>query len=386
MRRPAITLLCLALSTLVPAPGTRAAPHPPARLDDGWEVAAAAGAGWDTAVLDAMDAAIASGQAPGTTSVLIVHEGRLVHERYFGEGGPDVLNNTRSATKSVTALLVGAAIDRGLVAGTDARVYDFFADRSWRDDDPRKRRITIEDLLTMSAQWECNDENEFSAGHEERMYLSADWTQFVLDLPVRGYAPWMPRPHESPYGRAFAYCTANAFLLGAILERVSGRPLAAFAHEVLEAPLGIRRADWLRSSEGVGMGGGGTGYRTRDLARFGQLLVDGGRWRGRQVVPSAWIRAMTTPHAQAREDADYGYLLWRLHLGTETAPREAWAMAGNGGNYVFVLPGERLVVVVTRTHYNQRDMHAQSQRLLTDYVLRAMPRQAAGSRARERAP
>jgi CubicO group peptidase (beta-lactamase class C family) len=346
---------------------------PPPRLDDGWPTADAASSGWNLPLLAAMEDAIASGAAPDTTSLLVARDGRLVYERYFNGGGRDVLNNTRSATKSITALLVGAAIDRGLIAGPQARVYGFFADRTWRNDDPRKREFTVEDLLTMSSQWECDDDNAFSTGHEERMYLSADWTQFVLDLPMKGYAPWMRRPADSPHGRAFAYCTANSFLLGAIVERASGQSLATFARQALEAPLGIRESVWGVSSEGVGMGGGGTTYRSRDLAKFGQLLLDEGRWHRRQVIPREWIRAMTTVHAQARDDAEYGYQLWRFHFDVRGTKRDAWAMSGNGGNYVFVLPSERLVAVITRTRYNQRDMHRQSQQLLSDYILKALP-------------
>ncbi|MCA0393003.1 MAG: beta-lactamase family protein [Proteobacteria bacterium] len=320
-----------------------------------------------------MDAAIEGDAAPATTSVLVIHRGALVHERYFNGADADTLHNTRSLTKSVTALLVGAAIDRGLIDGVDAPVYDFFADRGWANPAPAKARFTVEDLLTMSAQWECNDDNQFSAGNEERMYLSADWVQFALDLPMKGYAAWSPRPEESPYGRAFSYCTANPVVLGAILERSSGQSLARFAADALEGPLDITRAQWQLTSEGVGMGGGGAAYRSRDLARLGQLLVDGGRWQGRQIVPERWIDAMTTPHAQAREDADYGYLTWRFRFDVGGTLRDAWAMSGNGGNYVFALPEEALVVVITRTRYNQRGMHQESQRLMTDYILKALP-------------
>ncbi len=368
MRRLACLFVPLLAFTATAAPYA-----PPPRLDDGWNVADAAGSHWNIATLEAMETAIADGRAPDTTSVLVAHDGRLVYERYFNAGGRDVLNNTRSATKSVTALLVGAAVDRGLIPGAQAKVYDFFGDRSWQNAVAGKRDFTVEDLLTMSSQWECDDDNTFSAGNEERMYVSADWTQFALDLPMRGFPSWVARPADSPHGRAFSYCTAGAFLLGAIVERASRQPLATFARDALERPLGIARSQWQTSSEGVGMGGGGTGYRSRDLAKLGQLVLDQGRWNGKQVVSREWIAAMTTVHAQAREDADYGYLLWRFHYDVDGTRHDAWAMSGNGGNYVLVLPADRLVVVITRTRYNQRDMHAQSQRLLSDYILKAMP-------------
>ena len=368
MRRFACLLLSCATFAAAAAPYST-----PPRLDDGWPVADAAATGWNIATLASMEAAIEGGQAPDTTSLLVVRDGRLVYERYFNKGGREVLNNTRSATKSVTALLVGAAVDRGLVPGAQAKVYGFFGDRHWQNPDPRKGDFTVEDLLTMSSQWECDDDNSFSAGNEERMYVSADWTQFALDLPMRGYPSWVRRPADSPHGRAFAYCTAGAFLLGAIVEKASGQRLADFARDALERPLGIVHSQWQTASEGVGMGGGGTGYRARDLARLGQLVLDEGRWNGRQVISADWVRAMTTVHAQAREDADYGYLMWRFGLDVAGTRHDAWAMSGNGGNSVFVLPADRLVVVITRTHYNQRGMHAQSQRLLTDYVLKAMP-------------
>ncbi|MEQ4574934.1 MAG: serine hydrolase [Gammaproteobacteria bacterium] len=374
MRRPLLpTVLMLALlpcarvaSAAVPLPA------PPA-LDDGWKTAAPAAAGWNTDVLAAMERAIADGQAPETTSVLIARDGALVYERYFGDSDRQALQDTRSATKSVTALLVGAAIAQGAIPGVQARVYDGFRDRHWQNPDPRKDAITVEDLLTMSSQWECDDDNGFSAGNEERMYLSADWVQFALDLPVKGYAPWMKRPQQSPYGRAFAYCTAGSFLLGALVEKATGQRLEDFAAQALERPLGIVRSQWVHASEGTGMGGGGTRYRSRDLAKFGQLLLDHGRWHGRQVLPASWTDAMMTVRAQARDDADYGYLLWRFRFPVRGVERGVWAMSGNGGNYVFVLPEERLVAVITRRAYNQRQMHQQSQKLFADYVLQAMP-------------
>lgn len=367
-----LSLLAPALAGLL-APLLPAAAAAPEALDDGWPVADAIARGWNAERLQALEAAIADGAMPDTTSVLLVHRGALVYERYFNGADRRTLHNTRSATKSVTAMLVGAAIDRGLIAGVDAPVYGFFPERTWAHPDPAKARFALDNLLSMSAQWECDDNNEFSSGHEERMYLSADWIQFALDLPIRGYAPWTARPEDSPHGRAFAYCTANAFLLGAIVERASGQPLSGFAADALERPLGIGTSRWPRSSEGTGMGGGGTEYRSRDLAKLGQLLVDGGRWRGRRVLSADWVREMTTVRAATPFDADYGYQMWRFPFAVHGRQRHAWAMSGNGGNYVFVLPEERLVAVITRTRYNQRGMHQESQRLMRDFILAALP-------------
>lgn len=346
--------------------------RPPASRDDGWFIVDARAAHADAARLDALEAKIADGSYKGITSVLVARDGKLAYERYFNGSDADRLNDVRSASKSVTALLVGAAIDRGLLPGVQAKVYGFFPDKQpVQHPDLRKQAITLEDLLTMSSLWECNDDNEFSSGNEERMYVSEDWLQFALDLPIKGFAPWMTKPADSPHGRAFAYCTAGAFVAGAIVERAARMPLSRFAAETLEKPLGIDRVQWNASPLGIGMGGGGTRYRSRDLAKLGQLVLDGGRWRGKQVISAAWIRAMLTVHAQARDDADYGYLWWAPRSPITGIDEPVWAMSGNGGNYVFVVPSRRLVAVVTSTAYNQRYAHPQSQEIFREYVLKA---------------
>lgn len=374
MLHPSFRWACaLALACLV-HPLAAADYHPPQHRNDGWAIADAAALHWHTDRFAALQAKLASNGFPGVTSVVVVRDGKLVYETYAGDGALDHLNDIRSASKSVTALLVGAAIARQAIPGVDAKVYDYFPDkRPFRHPDPRKQAITLEDLLTMSSLWECDDDNPFSTGNEERMYVTEDWLQFALDLPIKGFAPWMTRPEKSPYGRAFSYCTAGAFTLGAVVERATHRPLADFAADVLERPLGIREVKGDTSPLGIGMGGGGTRYRSRDLAKLGELALDDGRWQGRQVIPAAWVRTMLTPHVQARDDADYGYLWWCFRFPAHGKQQPVWAMSGNGGNYVFVMPAEHLVAVVTSTAYNQRYAHPQSQTIFRDYVLQALP-------------
>ncbi|NKJ22599.1 serine hydrolase [Dyella sp. SG609] len=364
-----LAALLAACSLSLSAAGYRA----PDAHDDGWPVADARAGHIDTTPFAALEGKIADGSFKNITSVLVARDGKLVYEHYFNGSDAGHLNDVRSASKSVTALLAGAAIDRGLIPGVQAKVYGFFPDKQpVQHADPRKQAITLEDLLTMSSLWECNDENEFSAGNEERMYVSEDWLQFALDLPIKGFAPWMAKPADSPHGRAFSYCTAGAFVSGAVVERAARMPLSRFAADALEKPLGIEHVQWNASPLGIGMGGGGTRYRSRDLAKLGQLALDDGRWHGRQVISAAWIHAMLTVHAQARDDADYGYLWWCFRKPVTGIDEPVWAMSGNGGNYVFVVPSRRLVAVVTSTAYNQRYAHPQSQEILREYLLKAV--------------
>ncbi|MEO7430622.1 MAG: serine hydrolase [Dokdonella sp.] len=371
-----VTALCLA-ADLTPAfasTGTGSGSSRSATEPDGWTVADPARLGWNLAPFAELERRVASDEWKGLTSVVVADHGQLVYERYFGDETRDTLNDMRSATKSVTSLLVGAAIDRGAISAVDAPAFPFFADqRPLANADPRKDAITIEDLLTMSSLLECDDSNPYSSGNEERMYVTESWLRFALEIPVKGFAPWMTKPADSPYGRSFSYCTAGSFVAGAVVERATKQRLDRFAADVLEKPLGIANAHWNLSPEGIGMGGGGVRYRSRDIAKIGAMVADGGRWKGKQIMSKRWIDATLTPHAQARDDAEYGYLFWRFHFPIDGKDTPVWAMSGNGGNYVFMLPARGLVAVVTARNYNQSFAHPQSQAIFREIVLKALP-------------
>ncbi len=339
---------------------------------DGWPTTNAETVGLSASKLQDMESAIRADQFKKITSVVIARHGKLAYEGYFGGTDENTLMETRSATKSITSMLIGIAIDRGLLASVDTPVLPFFRDKQpLQNSDPRKEKITVEDLLTMSSLLECDDWNDISRGNEERMYLIEDWAKFALDLPIKGFAPWVTKPKDSPYGRGFSYCTAGAFLLGQVVERSVNMPVREFARKSLFDAVGIEKVDWKFSPLGEAQTGGGLGLRSRDLLKLGQLYLNGGSWNGKRVVSESWVKVSTEPHVRIDDQTLYGYLWWLKSFKSGELAHPAYFMSGNGGNKVVVLPHLDMVVVITSTNYNTKGMHEQTEKLLTDYVLAA---------------
>ncbi len=369
--RPAVLVLLLASPVWLAAQGAPPS-SPPKSLDDGWPTASAESAGLSPARLTAMEQAIRADEFKKITSIVVARDGKLVYEAYFDQAGADGLRNTRSVTKTITGMLVGIAIDRKALAGVNAPVLPFFTDQTpFQNPDARKDRITMEDFLTMSSILECDDWNDFSRGNEERMYPIEDWLKFTLDLPVRGLS-WSPQPKAGPRERNFSYCTAGVFTLGQVVARAARQPVNEFAAQHLFAPLGIQKTEWMFSPLGLAMTGGGLGLRSRDLLKLGQLYLDGGVWNGKRVVPEAWVKGSTRPHARIDDATEYGYLWWIKTWKSGDKQFPSYYMTGNGGNKVVVLPDLKMVVVLTSTNYNTPGMHKQTDTLLTDHILAAV--------------
>ena len=325
-----------------------------------------------TTCLNSMEKAIRADEFKKITSVLVARDGDLVYEEYFDGSDASALRNTRSATKTITGMLIGIAINKGFLPDVNVPIMGSFQDKQPVEyPDPRKDKITIEDFLTMSSILECNDFNQFSRGNEERMYLVEDWTKFTLDLPVKGFPAWTAKPEDSPFGRSFSYCTAGVGVLGDVLKRATGLSVENFAEKYLFSPLGIETVQWQFSPLGLAFTGGGLCLRSRDLLKLGQLYANEGLWEKHRIVSKDWVKTSTRPHVRVDDETEYGYLWWlrKFRVGTGRKMSAASCMFGNGGNKVCVFPELRLVVVITSTNYNTRGMHEQTDRLLSEFIL-----------------
>lgn len=362
-------LLAACLTAALPVfAGAAALPAPP-KLHDGLPVASPTSAGLKTAPLAALTQAVVDKDYPKTMSVLIVRNGQLVYEHYFGTGGRDVLNNTRSATKSITSLAVGIAIGESAIASVHAPAFSFLSDlKPFKNDTPDKEGITVEDFLTMSSALDCNDDDDNSPGNENNMHPQPNWTRWAVDLPtMKGY-----KRDASGLG-PWRYCTAGAFLLGEIVQRATHMRADRYVEKKILSPLGITKWQWSYSPAGETMTGGGLELRSRDFAKIAWTLTDGGRWKGRQIVPRKWIDEALGVHRNAYPGLHYGYLFWNRDYDSACGPVAAWYMAGNGGSAILAFKDLRAAVVVTRADYNAHGMHEQTIDLVQKYILPSLP-------------
>jgi len=346
---------------------------PPAR-DDGWAIAAPAAVGFDPARLCAIPARVADGPT-NIHAVLVVRHGKLVFEQYFAgederfgralgrvEFDGKTMHDLRSISKSVTSLLVGIALARHKLARLDTPALDLlpgYADLRTAE----KAKIRVRDLLTMSSglAWE---ESTRPYTDPENSYMRAvrapDLNRFVLEQPV-----------EAAPGERFNYNTGGTELIGEIIENATGQPIDGFARTALFEPLGITDYEWL-GPPGHPRAGAGLRLRPRDLARLGQLVLQHGKWHGRQIVPAAWIRESTAPHVTTTSAYFYGYLWW---LGrTLVAQRETdWiAGFGLGDQRLYIVPRLDLVVVITAGNYKARNQGVVPNDILNRFVLAAV--------------
>jgi CubicO group peptidase (beta-lactamase class C family) len=343
-----ILVLAIAAAVVTPAPAQDTAPYWPT---DQWRTSTPEEQGIDSARLADMLATVRAKKL-AIDSVLVTRNGYIVAEVYTPPTDPVAVHQLYSCTKSVTSALVGIAIGERDLEGVSQPVLSFFADGTFQNLDANKQALTLESLLTMSAGLDWADED---MALTYQMVTRRDWVQFVLD-----------RPTVAPPGTTFVYNNGLPHILSAILQEVTGMPAATFAQQKLFDPLGIApeaykwETDWL----GISTGSWGLWMNSRDMAKFGYLFLNNGEWDGQQVVPADWVEQSTRSHIAVDDRGHgYGYLWW-------VYPEQGYyAAQGLGGQYIFVVPSQAMVVVFTSNL--EGDSMGLPITLLDEYILPA---------------
>jgi CubicO group peptidase (beta-lactamase class C family) len=270
----------------------------------------------------------AAAALPQMHALVVSHRGQLALEYYAKGHHAGRLANIKSASKSIIAALVGIAIERKLIAGVQEPIVRWFPELR-KDADPRRRAITIEDLLTMRSGLESTSGDNYG-----RWVNSRNWVRYALE-----------RPMVSDPGTSMEYSTGTSHLLSAILTKASRKSTHQFATEVLARPLGITLARWPRDPQGVYFGGNEMLMTPRQMIAIGELWLNRGRAGTAQVIPAAWVETSCQPRTRSRWDPDreYGYGWWIQTFGRHRACF-AW---GFGGQYLMVFRDLNLVVAVT---------------------------------------
>jgi CubicO group peptidase (beta-lactamase class C family) len=321
-------------------------------------------AGIDSARIEGLFARIRDRTFPGIDGLVIVRHGGLVAEAYFNGYGPDRPHDIRSATKSVTSILVGIALDRGWLT-LDTTVVSFFAEyRPSAGWDSVHAALRLRDLLTMRTGLACDDFEQDSPGNEEKMYPRADWTRFFFQIP----------PGSSPPGSRFSYCTAGVTVLGELLARAVRQRIPAYADAVLWRPLAIRDARWRPTPTGGTMTGGNLELTPRDMAKLGQLYLQRGEFGGERVLSATWVERSCRAEVDEPDSGyQYGFLWWIRNPLTDSTAIPSCHASGNGGQKIFVFPSADLVVVFTGSNYNVARLgHGQPVVILNQYILPAL--------------
>jgi CubicO group peptidase (beta-lactamase class C family) len=316
---------------------------PPEQLNDGWEVSSLSAEGIDPAPIEAISARIADiDDIENLLSMLIVKNGKLVHEAY----SPYVQRNTlywmASITKTVSSTLIGIAIDKGYISGVDAAVADLLPEYADAVADPRFGEIQLKHVMTMSTglEWfEHGSSYNDPRNSEHLMVDSEDWIRYVLSHRVR----------DEP-GTVFLYNTGAMQLLSAVIKSATGVYINQFAEEHLFHPLGIYAYQWNRDSTGYPCTGGtdgGVGLRSRDLAKIGWLFLYDGTWRGRRVISKEWIKEATRGHMEMRGGRYYGYNWFPGSMSVGRDRVDYVATFGYGGQTLYLVPELDLILVFT---------------------------------------
>lgn len=312
----------------------------PIDINDGLNLSTLEAHKLDTVIFNKLNQDICNGKYGNIHSLLVIENNDLVIEQYYNGWEKDELHILASNTKSFNSLLIGVAIEQGYIKSVNQRILDFFPEYENLKKDTLKNKITIKDLLTMTSgfQWDeqslpPDDPNNMG----RKMDLTDDWLKSALLLPM-----------DTIPGTKYVYSGPSNIILSEIIKRTTGKNIAEFAEEYLFAPLGIKKYNWL-SKNGIYDGGGGLSLKSRDIAKYGLLHLNKGKWNEKEIVSEKWIEEIFSPYIEIHHPV-YGCYQWQM-VKTENG-FNSWFIPGNGGQIINIIPDLDMVIVINADNRN----------------------------------
>lgn len=307
----------------------------------------------DRSLLGFMDG-INSGKYEHIHSIIITKDDKLVFEEYFHGHNREYLHDIRSAFKSITSLAVGKAMLVNRELKVENTILDYYSE--YEINDPQKNIINIHQALTMSTGIALEDEDEMQ-------WDNNDWVEYKLNLPMK-YKP----------GEKFEYSSGGANLLTGVIQQSVDKYLPLFIYEEMLLPMGIDKFQMQTSPQWRGYLAGSFYLRPIDFTKFGLLILNKGKWNGKQIITESWIEKSTKSQIKSDYplDTDYGYL-WRLLErdvnGKKMKTIEAW---GNGGQFLIIIPEIDMTITFTSGNYNLFPQMERPFKILNEYILPAI--------------
>jgi CubicO group peptidase (beta-lactamase class C family) len=353
---------------------------PPRGRNDGWTVARGRDVGMSEDKLAAtvqtlVNSSVDSANTYRLHAILVARHGKLVLEEYFFGEHADKPHDTRSASKTLVTVVLGAAMQAGMKVGPDMPVFATMGQAS--PSDPRKRAMTMRHLLTMSSGLDCDDgSDQYHAGSEDNLTNQdtlPDWLRVIVGLEM------LREPGEKA-----VYCSINPFLAGEVLARATGKSFPDLTWELIGAPLQMGRYTITLTPVGDSYMGGGARFLPRDFLKLAQLYANGGTWNGRRILSEAWVRESIEPRFLlgtqlerpnvVRSELNYGYLWWSTQYRHQGRVIRAYHASGNGGQYSVFIPDLGLVIAAFGGNYSDRGGFVSIAELIPQQILPAIER------------
>jgi len=303
----------------------------PVSRNDGWMISTPENEGMDRSLVDeAYQLVYKDTRFTMARSLLIIRNGKLVAEAYpHDKADMDRIANIQSMTKSYTSILTGIALKQGILDSVNQTFYSIYPE--WFSSNPEKKDLTLKQALTMTTGIDFNNSEDTRILYQTK----ASSVEFVLSLP-ENYKP----------GVVFHYHDGAPHLVSAAIQKRYGKPFSEFADQHLFKPLGIGDWKWEAAHDGNTFGAFSLYLKPRDVAKFGQLLIQNGNWNGQSIVDSAWIAEATKPLVNSSVlGTPYGYFFWIYPA------YQGYAADGHGGQKIMVVPQKNLVIVYTAWGY-----------------------------------